>query len=153
MADRLRARPHRALPRGEPDAHGLPITASAGLGHVLTGEDLTGRAEGIELVRLGTDASGGPRRAIDLHDPLALLEQLGRQAGAEPAGPLDRPDPAARRMLVGEGKEPLVPEAVVGDCQMANHSPGRRDDRRGVRLRVGIDPEDNIDPLCQLQRT
>jgi hypothetical protein len=116
---------------------------------VLAREGLAGGPGGVEQVRLGAVAPCRPNGAIHLHHPLALLEKVRRQAGAEAAGALDRPDAPPRRTLPGEGEQPAVAEGVGGHLPLGNHASGRVADRRRVRVAMGVDTDDLVDHACQ----
>jgi hypothetical protein len=112
LSDRLRSGDDRALAGREQDAERLPPTALTGLREVLTRERFAGGADGVEFVRPGPGAAGCSRWAVDLDHPLGLLEQEGRQAGAEAACPLDRPHPTALRPLARKAEQALIAEGV-----------------------------------------
>jgi hypothetical protein len=67
------------LTRREQDPDRLSIATLARLGEVLPTHRLAGCPHGVELVGLGAVAAGRSRWPIDLDDPLALLEQEGRE--------------------------------------------------------------------------
>jgi hypothetical protein len=127
LADRLGARAHRVLARGEQDAQRFASAASAGLGQVLAGERFTGGAKGVELVGLGAVTACRTLGVVDLDDPLGLLEQMGGQPGTEAAGAFDRPDAAASSVLIRKCHQAPIPGCVGGDGQVSNQTAGRRD--------------------------
>jgi hypothetical protein len=69
------------LPSSKQDAQGLAVTPAPWLGQVLTRQRLTGRTEGIELVRLGPIPPRWALGPVDLDNPLGVLEQMCGQAG------------------------------------------------------------------------
>jgi hypothetical protein len=81
VVDRARAGLHRALPGGDQDPNGLPVAALARLGQVLAGKRLASGSDRVQVVGLGAVAARRAGRMVDLDDPLALLEQVGREAG------------------------------------------------------------------------
>src|SRR5215211_6708066 len=62
-------------------------------------------ADGVQRVALGTATSGQPLGSAHLHDPLAVLLQRRRQAGAEAARSLHRPAATARQLRLGEAEQ------------------------------------------------
>ena len=89
------------------------------------------------------------RSTSTTHSP--LREQERRQAGAEAAAGLDRPDPPARRVPAREAQQPLVAERVGRDRRLSRATaPVPADDRRGrVRVAVGVDADDVVCLLCK----
>ena len=120
MSDRLGG--HVDPGGGQQDAHRFPVAAARG-GEVVPGQGLAGGPDGVEVVGLGAVAAGRPGRPVDLDDPLAVLEQEGGQPGAVAAGALDRPDPAAWGVLVGEGEDAPVAHRVGGALVVAETTP------------------------------
>ena len=116
---------------------------------MLAAQRLAGGAHGIELVGLRAVATGRSCRTIDLDDPLTLLEQERGEPRAVTAGALDRPDPTSRSMLPGEGEHALRAEGIGGDRHVGDEAAGRRHDRGGVRVLVGVDPDDSVDLVCE----
>jgi len=149
LADGLGARRHRPLARRQQHAQGLACAPPAGLGQVLARERFASGAGGVEQVRLGAVAPRQPNGAIHLHHPLAALEQVRGQAGAEAAGALDRPDAPSGCPLPGEGEQPAVAEGVGGHLRLGDHASGGVADRRRVGVAVGVDADDLIDQPCQ----
>jgi hypothetical protein len=123
VVDRARAGPHRALSGGDQDPDGLPVAALARLGQVLVAERLASDLDRGQVVGLGAVAARRAGRTVDLDHPLALLEQVGRQAGPVAAGALDRPDPAAWCLLDGEPVNVQVAIGVGGTVRCARAAP------------------------------
>lgn len=149
LADRLGAGPDRASSGGEQDPHRFAIAALPRLGEVLAGQRLPSGPDSVDLVALGAVAPRGSSRPVDLDNPLAVLEQVRGQFGAEAAGALDGPRPAARSLLADEGEHPPVAERVSGELDRRAESPGWVDDGDGVLVAVGVDPDDGVDRSCQ----
>src|SRR5215211_1224926 len=117
---------------------------------MLARERFAGGAERVELVRLGAVAAGRARRPFDLDHPLAVLEQERRQSGAEAAGRLDRPDPPAGCVLASEAQQLLVADRVGADRGVdLQRARQRGDDRRRMRIAVGVDADHVIDLVCE----
>jgi hypothetical protein len=118
VVDRARAGLHRALAGGDQDPNGLPVAALARLGQVLAAKRLASGSDRVQVVGLGAVAARRAGRTVDLDHPLALLKQVGRQAGPVAASALDRPDPAAGCLLDGEPVNVQVAVGVGGDGLM-----------------------------------
>jgi hypothetical protein len=149
MVDRLGAGAHGAAPRDQQHPHGLALAAAARPGEMLATERFVCGTDRVQLVGLGAVAPRRPRRAVDLDDPLALLEQEHRQAGAEAAAGLDRPHAPTAGVAAHEPQQPPVAERVGGLGAVRHHHSGDRDDRRRVRVAVGVDADDVSDVLCE----
>src|SRR6266536_5400613 len=115
VVDRARARTNGAAAGDEQHTNCLALTALARLGEMFAPQRLVSCADRVELVGLGAVASCGSRRAIDLDDPLAVLEQERRQSCAEAAAGLNRPHATATRVMAGEPQQPLVADRVGRD--------------------------------------
>ena len=127
---------HRSLARHEQHAQGLAAATSPWLGEVLARERLAGSADRVELVALGAVATGGSPGAVDLDDPLALLEQIGREPGTEAARALDGPDPPVRGATASEGQDALGADGVGRHRQVSRGTTGRGHDRGGVGVEL-----------------
>jgi hypothetical protein len=93
-------------------------------------------------------AAGGPLGPVQPHLLGVAMQEPG-QASAVAAGAFHRPDPAA---WLPAGQLQQLPVAGRGrrHGQLLNERPGRRDhDRRSVGVLVGVDPDDELDDLCQ----
>jgi hypothetical protein len=106
-------------------------------------------ADRVELVGLGAVAARWPRRAVDLDDPLALLEQERGQASAVAAAGFDRPHAPAAGVATHEPQQALVPKRVRRLGSLRHHGSVDRDDRRRVRVAVRVDADEVIDVLCE----
>ena len=115
LADRLGARAHRVLTRGEQYAQCFTSTSSAGLGQVFAGQRLASGSDGIELVGLGAVAARRTLGAVDLDDRLVVLEEIGGEPGAEAPRAFDRPDTAPTSVLIRERQQAPTPGCVSGD--------------------------------------
>jgi hypothetical protein len=94
-------------------------------------------------------AAGGPLGPVQLHHLLGLALKEPGQASAVAAGAFDRPDPFAR--LAGRHLQQLL---VAGWGGRHGHlgedrAGGGGHDRGGVGVLVGVDPDDELDDLCQ----
>jgi hypothetical protein len=94
-------------------------------------------------------AAGGPLGPVQLHHPLGVGMEEPGQPGAVAAGALDRPHPLTM-VLVGQ----LQQLAVAGrggrhGCLGDHGTGGRGYDCGGVGVLVGVDPDDELDGVCQ----
>jgi hypothetical protein len=101
------------------------------------------------VLGLGAVTACRPSRTVELDHPLALLKQVGRQAGPVAAGAFDRPDPAGWCLLDGEPVNVQVATGVGGEGPMCKRRTGRGHHRGGVGGRMGLDPDDVVDAICQ----
>ena len=124
VVDRLGAGADRAAAGDQQHAERFAIAATARLGEMLARERLAGGADRVELIGLRAVAARRPRGAVDLDDPLAMLEQEGGEPGAVAAAGLDRPDSPSRRVQLREPQHALVAERV-GRRWSACRSPRR----------------------------
>ena len=135
---------------GGEHAQCFPVTSSSGRGQVLAGQRLASGWDRVEVVGLGVFASGWPCWAVDLDDPLAMLQERGGQPGAVTAGALDRPHPLPVGLCIGEGDEMAVPERVGRDHEVINDGAGGRLDHRcRVRVAERVNADDVLDSACQ----
>jgi len=123
--------------------------ASPRLREMLARERLARGACSVERVGLGTVASRRPRRTIDLHHPLALLEQEAGETGAEAARAFDRPDAPAGRLLAREAEQSLVAERVRGERHFRGDGTARVADCGRVRVAMRVHADHVVDPLCE----
>ena len=72
---------------------------------------------------------------------------MRRQAGAEAAGPFDRPDPAPSGLLACEAQQLGIAGAIGGHRQVSDQPPGRGDECGRMRVLMGIDSDDKVDVL------
>lgn len=151
MTERLGACPDGAVACREQDPDRFSFPSSAGLREVRAGECLACCAVGVERVGLRAVAASGSRWTVDLHDPLTLRQEIGDETGAEAAGAFDRPD--APRLfagvLGGPGEHASIPERVGRDGHVVELTPAVVDDAKGVGLFVGVDPDDEVDLICE----
>jgi hypothetical protein len=75
-----------------------------------------------------------------LHDPLAVLLQHHRQAGAEAARPLDRPQTAARKVTVRKAEQLLVARRIGTGGGLGEHPAEIGDGCRGQGVAVVSTP-------------
>jgi hypothetical protein len=149
VADRWGAALDGALAGGQQDPDGLTVTAASGLGQMLAAQCLSGRAGGIQVIAVCPVASGRAGRTVDLHHPLALLQQVGGQARSEAASALDRPPAPAWGVLQGEAVDALVAEGVGWDGPVGDHRADRVHDRGRVAVFVGVHADDVVDLVCE----
>jgi hypothetical protein len=94
-------------------------------------------------------AAGGPLGPVQLHHLLGVGVQEAGQAGAVAAGTLNRPH-ASTWLLAGQLQQLLVAgwggrHARLGERRASDGG----HDRGGVGLLVGVDPDDELDEVCQ----
>ena len=76
-----------------------------------------------------------------------MLQQMRGQAGTEAAGPFNSPHATTRRPLASKLQQVGITRSISSYRQM-RAKPSRRCDERGrMRVLVGIDPDDEIDPF------
>lgn len=113
---------------------------------MLTGQRFAGGADGVELVGLGAVAASRAGGTVDLDHPFAVLQQERGQSGAEAAGALDRPDPAAWGVEGSECQGAFVAHGVGAAVQVVDDTAGDGlDDRGDVVVAVGVDADDEVD--------
>jgi hypothetical protein len=94
-------------------------------------------------------AASGPLGPVQLHHLLGVSSQEAGQASTITAGALDRPHPLTV-VSVGEPEQLLVAGRGGRHGHLLNECPGGRGhDRGGVGVFVGVDPDDELDDLCQ----
>jgi hypothetical protein len=94
-------------------------------------------------------AAGGPLGPVQLHHLLGVGSQEPGQAGAVAAGALDRPHPLAW-LLAGQLQQLLVASWGGWHGHLGDHRTGSGDDGGGgVGVLVGVDPDDELDGVCQ----
>ena len=94
-------------------------------------------------------AAGGPLGPVQLHYLLGMSSQEPGQPSAIAAGALNRPHPLAWP-LTRQLQQLLVASGSGGHGHLLEHRTGRSDDHRGgVGVLVGVDPDDELDGVCQ----
>jgi hypothetical protein len=117
---------------------------------VLAAERFPCGSHGVQVVGLRAVAAGRARRPVDLHDPLAVLQQGRGQSGPIAAGALDGPHPAGGGVLVGERLQPPVAERVGRDAGLLDDcTAGRIDDGGCVSVAVSVHADDEVDDACE----
>lgn len=116
---------------------------------MLAGERFAGGSDSVELVRLGAVTACRTLGAVDLDDPFGMLKEIGSQPGAEATGAFDRPDAATRSQLIRERQQAPIASCIGGDRQVSDQTSRWCDGRRGVRVLVGIDAQDEVDPISE----
>jgi hypothetical protein len=111
---------------------------------VVTGQGLAAGPDGVQGVTLGAVAAAGPLGPVDLHHPLALVDQEPGQPRPIAARPLQRPDPPAGGLLVGQPEQPGMAGPVARHLQGGPHAPVGVQQGRGVAAAVGADPDDRV---------
>jgi hypothetical protein len=94
-------------------------------------------------------AAGGPLGPVQLHHLLGVSLKKPGQPGAVATGALDRPHPLA--WLASRHLEQLLVAGWGGwHGHLLEHRTGRGDDHGGgVGVLVGVDPDDELDAVCQ----
>jgi hypothetical protein len=135
--------------RGQPRLERRAMSGGAGLGELVAAQGLTGGPGGVQRVGLGPVAAGGPLGPVQLHHLLGMSLQEPGQASAVAAGAFDRPD-AMARLLVGQCQQLAVAGRSGRHRCLGEHRPGGGGyDRGGVGVLVGVDPDDELDCVCQ----
>jgi hypothetical protein len=94
-------------------------------------------------------AAGGSLGPVQLHHLLSVGGQEPGQAGAVAAGAFDRPD-ALARLLIGQCQQLAVAGRGSRRRCLGDHRTGSGDDHgSGVGVFVGVDPDDELDGVCQ----
>jgi hypothetical protein len=94
-------------------------------------------------------AASGPPGPIQFYDLLGMCLQEPGQAGAIATGALDRPH-SSTILSVSEPQQLPVAGRGCRHGRLVDHrAADRLDDRRGVGVLVGVDPDDELDNLCQ----
>jgi hypothetical protein len=62
----------RRTPGGQPHRQRRPVTGGSRLGEAVAAQGFTGRPGGVQRVRLGAMAAGGPPRTVQLHHLLGM---------------------------------------------------------------------------------
>jgi hypothetical protein len=149
LPDGFGAGDDRALAGCEHDAHRFAVAAGAWRGQVVAGQCLAGCANGVQVVGLGAVAACRAGWAVDLDDPFAAFQQMGREPGAEAAGALDGPDAGAGCVLVGECDDAPVAHGVGSALVLRDDRASLGDHGSGVGVAVGVDADDVVDLACQ----
>jgi hypothetical protein len=133
----------------QPHRQRRPLARGAGLGEPVAAHGLAGRSGGVQGVGLGAMASGGSLGPVQLHHLLAMTLEEAGQTGAVAAGALDRPDPLAR-LSTGERKQLPVASRGGRHGHLLDHRAADcQDDRGSMGVLVGVDPDDELDEVCQ----
>jgi hypothetical protein len=139
----------RRAARGQPHRQRRPTPGGTRLGELLAAQGLTSGPGGIQGIGLGAVAAGGPLGPVQLHHLLSVAMEEAGQASAVAASALDRPHPPTI-VSVGEPQQLLVARWGCRHRCLGDHRPGGGGhDRGGVGLFVGVDPDDELDDLCQ----
>jgi hypothetical protein len=118
-------------------------------GHAVVCEHLAGGSDRVQRVALGAAAVRWPLGSTHLDDPLTTLLQQRRQAGAEAARSLHRPQAAARNLTVGKAEQLLGAGGVGAGGGLGEHPAEVGHGGRGQGVAVGVDADDAVDQLCQ----
>ena len=88
--------------------------------------------------------------AADLEHRLAVVAQVAGKPGTVMSRTLDRPDPRAGRVLLGEPNRLRVAACARAHRALRDNRPGRRDnDRKRVLVAVRINTDDVVDLICK----
>jgi hypothetical protein len=135
--------------RGQSRLERRAMAGGAGLGELFAAQGLTGRPGGVQRVGLGAVAAGSSLGSVQLDHLLGLSLQEPGQASTVAASAFDRPDPLAR-LLVGQCQQLAVAGRGRRHRCLGDHCPGGDGHHRsGVGLLVGVDPNDELDEVCQ----
>jgi hypothetical protein len=133
----------------QPHRQRRPLASRSGLGELVTTQRLAGGPGGIQRVGLGAVASGGPLGPVQLHDLLGVRAQEPGQAGTIAAGALDRPHPPTL-LPIGQPQQLLVAGRGGRHGGLLEHGAANcLNNRGGVGVLVGVDPDDELDEVCQ----
>jgi hypothetical protein len=121
------------------------VATLAGAGQVVTAKRLPAGPDGVQRVALGAVAAAGPLGPVDLGHPLTLGGQEAGQPGAVAAGPLQRPAAPSRRALGDQAEQPRITGLVGWDLQLRDQPAVAVQDRGGMMVAVGVDPDDVVD--------
>ena len=117
------------------------MTSRSWLGEVVAAQGLAGRPGRIQGIGLGTMAAGGPLGPVQLDNLFLVAMQEPGQPGAVAAGALDRPHPPTV-LAVGEPQQlPVAGRGGRHGRLLEHRTGGRGDDRGGVGVLVGVDPD------------
>jgi hypothetical protein len=123
--------------------------AARGWGELVAAQGLAGGPGGIQRIGLSAVAASCSLGPVQLHHPLGVSLQEPGQAGAVAAGAFNRPH-TLTLMLVSQLEQ--LPVAGWGGWHrhLLDHRTGRGDDHRGgMGVLVGVDPDDELDEVCQ----
>jgi hypothetical protein len=123
----------------------LPLATLAWAGQVLAAQCFPAGPDGVQRVALGAAAAPGPLGPVDLNHPLALGGQNAREPGAVAAGALQRPAAPVRHPLDDEAQQLGVARLAARDLQLGHQPAVVVQDRGGVAVTVGVDPDDVVD--------
>jgi hypothetical protein len=133
----------------QPDLERCSVPCGTRLSELVAAQGLAGGSGGVQRVGLGAVAAGCSLGPVQLNDLLMVSMQEPGQPGAVAAGALDRPDPLAW-LLGGQGQQLLVAGRRGRHRRLVDHrTGGRGHDGEGVGVLVGVDPDDDIDEVCQ----
>ena len=130
----------------QPQRFAVPVGAH--LRRVRAGQQLAGRADGVDRVALARPALADVTAAVDLGYLLALAGQVPGQAQAVMPGPFHRPDDrAVPGSRPDPGQQLLIPCGGGGHLQLRYRPAAGIADRRGMGVQVGVDPDDQVSVL------
>src|SRR4029453_15658943 len=98
---------------------------------MVVGKRLAGGADGVQGVALGDAAPRWPLGSADLHHPLTMGLQKGRQPGAIAAGTLHRPTAPTGHLRPGEVEQ----ATVAGRAADGRLEPARQESAGLYRIR------------------
>jgi hypothetical protein len=122
----------------------LPLATLPWAGQVLPPQGLPTGPDGIQRVALGAGPATRPLGPVDLEHPLAMLQQEAGQPGAVAAGALQRPAAATRCSLGDQAQKCFVAGLAAWDLQLGDQAAVGVQDRGGVGIAVGVDPNDVV---------
>jgi hypothetical protein len=123
----------------------LPLATLARDGQVLTAQGFAAGPDGVQRVALGAVTAPRALGPVDLNNPLAMGAQDAREPSAIAAGPLQRPAAAARRAFGDQAEQPRITGLVGWDPQLSDQPAVAVQDRGGMLVAVGVDPDDVVD--------
>jgi hypothetical protein len=123
----------------------LPVPVGAYLRRVRAGEQLTGRADGVDRIAVACTALAGVAAGIDLADLLARTGQVAGQAQPVMPGPFHRPpDPAVPSSRPGPGQQLRISRRRGWHLQPRHRPPPGIAQSRGMGVQVRVGPDDPI---------
>jgi len=140
---------NRGAAGGQPHRQRRTVAGRSGLGELVAAQGLASCSGGIQRVRFGAAAAGGPLGPVQLHHLLSLGLKEPGQAGAIAASALDRPHPPTS-LSIGQPQQLLVAGWSRRHGGLIDHGAGGGpDDRRCVGVLVSVDPDDELDEVRQ----
>jgi hypothetical protein len=138
---------HCTLSSTQKNPNCLSNASTSRLRQVATRECLSSSPIGIEDIGLCAVSACRALRAVDLDDPLSLLEKERGEPRSEAAGAFDGPAPAPSiaRSLLGPGEHSFVAKGVGGERHVFDFGPGRGDKTECVGLLVRVHSNDEVD--------